>query len=289
MSNRNSPSNMDLETFLNGLIQKMFPAWYAAQAAKEAHLGNIGILNPHSYLSHRWLSLHAVASAAQQSLAGQGEEWKPLCGFLEKLITEREFNRTLSVSAIDGVENSAHDEDWPNLYSWAEHVGKDVPHDTAEDFDRLLHEAFPAADKPHRMVYREWDGRYYWINKGDSAAFAGLILYAHDKQRDANINALINVESINNKVLDRIHSEFWVLLMTRDSATAIHELLQRAELPAVIADFEWRRSDLAFLIARKNNRKLNQIFLNLLNKRSGQHVLEFGRWLGRHHFPFRNH
>ena len=90
-------------------------------------------------------------------------------------------------------------------------------------------------------------------------------------------------------MLDRIHSEFWVLLMTRDSATAIHELLQRAELPAVIADFEWRRSDLAFLIARKNNRKLNQIFLNLLNKRSGQHVLEFGRWLGRHHFPFRNH
>ncbi|MAK91453.1 MAG: hypothetical protein CMI13_09500 [Oleibacter sp.] len=289
MTNRSPSPNVDLEGLLNGLIQKMFPAWYACQAAKEAHLGNLGVLNPHSFLSHRWLSLHAVFSDAGKSLTEAGEEWKPLCDLLEKLISEREFNRSLSISAIDGLEHSAHDEDWPNLYSWAEHVGKDVPHDSAEDFDRLRQEAFPAENKPHRMVYREWDGRYYWLNKSDSAAFAGLLLHAQKKQRDANINTLINVESINDKVLDRIHAEYWWLLLTRDSAEAIYALLEQAGLPATLADFEWRRSDLEFLIARKNNRKLNQVILNLLNKRSSQHIIEFGRWLGRHHFPFRNH
>ena len=104
MSNRNSPSNMDLETFLNGLIQKMFPAWYAAQAAKEAHLGNIGILNPHSYLSHRWLSLHAVASAAQQSLAGQGEEVHS-CGYSPG--RKRRLDPRRKSSAAGHVRNTA--------------------------------------------------------------------------------------------------------------------------------------------------------------------------------------
>merc|ERR1712000_424137 len=92
MTNRSPSPNVDLEGLLNGLIQKMFPAWYACQAAKEAHLGNLGVLNPHSFLSHRWLSLHAVFSDAGKSLIEAGEEWKPLCGLLEKLISERETN-----------------------------------------------------------------------------------------------------------------------------------------------------------------------------------------------------
>jgi len=289
MTDKNTPAATDIETFLNSLIQRLFPAWYANQAVKEAQLGQIGILNPNSYLSHRWLSLHSVITSVSQSLADSGEEWGSLRNMLEKLISEREFKRSLSISAIDGLESSAHEEDWPNLYSWAEHAGKNISHDTAEEFEELKNKAFPPEDKPHKMVYREWDGRYYWINKGDVSAFAAMLLHAREKHRDATVGALINVESINTKALDQIRNDYWMLLLTRDSAAAVNELLSVAQLPAVMADFEWRRSDLAFLIARKNNRKLNQILLNLLNNRSAQQVIEFGRWISHHHHPFRNH
>lgn len=283
-----------IETFFNNLLQRLFPVWYAAQASREITLHPIGILNPNSYLSHRWLSLHSVFRSLSESLQAQssqepaGSNWQPLCELLDKLITEREFRRSLSISAIDGIENSSEEEDWPNLQSWAEHSAAGVEHSTAEDFDRCIHQAFPEEEKPHRIVYREWDGRYYWQNKGDVTSFAAAVLYIHETQRDANISALINVESINTKVLDRLRNDYWLLLLKRESAYPVHDLMVRAGLPVALAEFEWRRSDLVFMVARKNDRRVNRILLSLMNNRSTQQILEFGSWLNRRHFPFRN-
>lgn len=287
-SGNNKASLFDIETFLNNLIQRLFPVWYAVHAAREMPLQPLGVLNPNSFLSHRWLSLHAVFRSLAESLQAQDKEWQPLCDLLEKVLVEREFRRPLSVSALDGIEHSTQEEDWPNLLSWAEHTGAAVAHETAEDFDLCVHRAFPQEESPHRVVYREWDGRYYWQNKEDNAHFAAALLYAHEKQRDMSFSALINVESVNSKVLDRIRNDYWLLLLARESAYPIHDLMVRADLPVALAEFEWRRGDLVFMVARKNNRHVNRILLNLLDNRSTQHILEFGRWLGRRHFPFRN-
>ncbi|WP_430461610.1 hypothetical protein ACQUQU_02185 [Thalassolituus sp. LLYu03] len=283
-----TPKLLDIETFLNNLLQRLFPVWYAQQAAREAQLLPLGVLNPNSFLSHRWMSLPAIVRALSESLAAHGNDWQALIELLEKLVTEKEYQRPLSISAIDGLEQSSHEQDWPNLLSWAEHAGKDIPHESADDFDAALHRAFPDSNKPHRVVYREWDGRYYWLNKEEPTDLAAALLFAHQKQRSASVNALINVETVNTKVLDRIRADYWLLLLQRESAYPVFDLIARAGLPATLAEFEWRRSDLVFLIARKNNRKLNQIILNLMNNRSTQQILEFGRYLSRQNFPFRN-
>lgn len=278
----------ELETFLNNLLQRLFPVWYATQTAREIQLDTIGILNPNSFLSHRWLSLHSVLQGLQQSLQTQGSDWLELQELLSKLLTEKEYARRLSIKAIDGVEQSQHEQDWPNLLSYAEHNSTGIVIETAEDFDTRLHEAFPASQQPHRVVYREWDGRYYWINPEEPVVLGALQLYAQQHQRDISFNATINVESLNSKVLDRIRNDWWLLLLKRDSAYLMYDLMSRGELPVALGEFEWRRSDLVFLVARKNNRRINRIFLNLLNNRSTQEVLEFGRFLSRQHFPFRN-
>src|SRR5690606_39510443 len=88
-----------------------------------------------------------------------------------------------------------------------------------------LHEAFPEANKPHRVVYREWDGRYYWINPEERDLLAALQRYAHQHQRDTAISATISVESLNSKVLDHIRNDWWLLLLKRDSAYLLHNLM----------------------------------------------------------------
>lgn len=287
MNNSGSLLN-ELETILNNLLQRLFPVWYATQTAREIQLDAIGILNPNSFLSHRWLSLHAVAQGLQQSLQAQGSEWLELQDLLGKLLTEKEYARRLSLKAILGVEQSQQEQDWPNLLAYAEHNSQGISLTNTEEFDTRLHEAFPAANQPHRVVYREWDGRYYWINPEEPTLLGALQLYAHQHQHDASINATIHVESLNSRVLDHIRNDWWLLLLKRDSAYLMHDLMSRGNLPVALGEFEWRRSDLVFLVARKNNRRINRIFLNLLNHHSSQEVLEFGRFLSLQHFPFRN-
>jgi len=279
---------LDIEGFFNRILQSLFPAWYAKQAAREMRLQPLGVLNPNSFLCHRWMSLHAIVAALSESLQAHDSDWKDLSELLSKLVTERELKRPVSIMALDGLEQSSQEEEWPNLLSWAEHTCGSISFESEDDFDRNLRDAFPDSNKPHRMVYREWDGRYYWINNGDSPAFAAALRYAQQKQRNANIQATLSIEGVNQKALDRIRSDYWLLLLTRDSAYPMFDLISRAELPAVMGEFEWRRSDLVFLVGRKNSRKLNQIMLNLLNNRSSQQILEFGRWLSRQNHPFRN-
>lgn len=278
----------ELENYLNSLVQKLFPVWYITQAARELQLQPIGILNPSSFLSHRWMSLHSVLQSLDQSLTNQDGDWKELQELLGKLLVEKEYPRRLSITAINGVEQSQHIDDWPSLLAYAENNPNELVIEGAEDFDAKLHEAFPNENKPHRVVYREWDGRYYWINPTEPDLLAALQMYAQENDRDASISALINVESINSSALDRIRNDWWLLIVAAEQANYIHRLAQDAQLPIAKANFEWRRDDLHVLVARKNDPRINKIFLSLINKRSTQDVLEFGGWLSRHHFPFRN-
>ena len=43
MKSPSEASGIDIEALLNSLIQRLFPVWYANQAAKELPLGNMGL------------------------------------------------------------------------------------------------------------------------------------------------------------------------------------------------------------------------------------------------------
>lgn len=285
-------STFDIEAFLNSLIQRLFPAWYANQAVREMPLHDMGSLNPNSFLSHRWLSMHSVIQAMQGSLENAGPDWQELHQLLGKLIVEKDYQRHLSVSVIHGVEYSTHEEEFPNILSYAEHALQQQQWQqewqTTEQFEHHLLQAFPQQDIPHRMVYREWDGRYYWLNKEEPVHLAAVLMHCQHKQRDARISASINVESLHLPTLDAIRSKYWLILMQRDDAYQVLQLLDQAGFGVIPCEFEWRRSDLLILAGRKSNRKLNNILLSLQNNRSSQQVTDLGRYLSRHYYPFRN-
>ena len=278
-----------LEEWLNQLVLKLFPVWYISQAAADLDLQKLGRINPRSYLSSRWLNLRAVASALSNSLQEGGERFQSLESALNKLITEKELNRRFSIHQIHGVEQSAKEEDWTTLIAYAEaHPELLVDFEEVDQFIEALNQAFPEETRPHRFLYREWDGRAYWMNQESPDTLAGLQHHAHESRRDGNIFATITVEGINGKALDLIRDHWWMLLFERASIVPVYELMKNAGLPVVLGDFEWRRNDLAVLVAPKNNREVNQILLNLIHKRSAKEVIELGSYIGRQHFPLKS-
>ena len=76
--------------------------------------------------------------------------------------------------------------------------------------------------------------------------------------------------------------------MKRENAYQLYQLLKQAKLPCEIAEFEWRRSDLVFFVASKNNQTVNQILFTLLSNHNSKQVIDWGRFLSRSHFPFHN-
>ena len=123
------------ESFLNAILRKFVPNWYAKAAAREIQLYPIGNLNPYSFLSHRWLSLPVVLESIKRSLSEQEDDWSKLVQILDKLVREQEYTRTLSILSIDGVEQCAHTQDYPSLLSYGEDNSKEIIVDSAEDFD----------------------------------------------------------------------------------------------------------------------------------------------------------
>ncbi|GGY38392.1 hypothetical protein GCM10011297_09450 [Bacterioplanes sanyensis] len=275
----------DLEAWLNRLLQRLFPIWYATQAVRELPLEAMGPLNPSSHLRSHWLSLNDAIQAAQTSLADAGEDWQALHQLLGQLLVEQEVKRSWLISAIQGVDQGDSSQEWPSLLSYAESCCYNHEWQTNDDFERLVTTAFPQSEAPHRLVYREWDGRCYWINQGHSDELALAQLHATHKQRDMHIDALMLVEQVNQAALEKLRQTYWVLLMTRRRAYQVLDLLLQANLPAVLAEFEPRRSDLVLLTAGKGNKAINKILLSLMHNRSSQQIIDFGRLVGRQHFP----
>lgn len=275
-----------IENLLNRMAFKLFPIWYLSQTARTLNLEPIGPLNPVSFLRHRWLNLTATFEALNNALAEQGEDWKELRILLSKLLIHKEASRMMPINFINGVDFSKHHDDWPSLISYIEHNPMaDFEIIDAEDFNQKIFEAFPYENRPHQMVYREWDGRMYWRNSVEPDKVAALQNYCLKKHRDGQIYAQIITESFNSIALERLRNQWWLLLFKKESIQPFIELMQEAKLPVAMGAFEKRRDDLAFLAARKNSRRLNRVLLNLIQQRSAQNVLEFGSYISRQHHP----
>jgi hypothetical protein len=281
-------SGFDLEEFINLIAQRLFPRWYARHAVKEIELPVIEDINPKSYLCHRWLSLISVHQAAADSLITSHQQWHSLAELLKKLNSENEYPRSLSISAIQGVKVSQCEEDYPDLLSYAAKQANQIPQETDNEFNRNITLAFSEEKKPFHVCYREWDGRYYYLNEDEPRHLAALLMQCKKQQRDYNLSCTIHVESIQGHMLDRLRSGFWMLLMKREYAYQLFQLLKQAKFECEIAEFEWRRSDLVFFIARKNDQALNDIIFTLLSNHNSKQVLDWGRFLSRSHFPFQN-
>ena len=49
---------VDLETWFNLLLQRLFPVWYCVRYVTEMPIEKLAEINPKSFLSHRWLSIN---------------------------------------------------------------------------------------------------------------------------------------------------------------------------------------------------------------------------------------
>ena len=96
------------------------------------------------------------------------------------------------------------------------------------------------------------------------------------------------MESCNEKVLETLRARYWVLLMPREAAYQLNYLIREAKLQCQIAEFEWRRSDLVFLVLKRNHPRLNEIAEAICHSRMPLKVLDWGRFLSSHQVPFRN-
>ena len=281
-------SGFDLEQFINLIAQQLFPRWYARHAVKEIELPKIENINPKSYLCHRWLNLSNVHKAAADSLISSHQQWHSLADLLKKLSSENEYPRSLSIRAIHGVNVSQCNENFPDLLSYGIKQADQIPQETDNEFNRNITLAFPEKKQPFNVCYREWDGRYYYLNEDEPRHLAALLMQCNKQQRDYNLACTIHVESIQGRMLNRLKSGFWMLLMKREYAYQLFQLLKQAKFECEIAEFEWRRSDLVFFIARKNDQALNNIVFTLLSTHNSTQVIDWGRFLSRSYFPFDN-
>ncbi|MGK0249004.1 MAG: hypothetical protein ACI910_001739 [Oleispira sp.] len=289
MSNKNADnSGFDLEQFINLIAQRIFPRWYARHAVKEIELPTIEDINPKSYLCHRWLSLISVHKAAAESLASSHQQWHSLAELLKKINSENEYPRSLSIIAINGVKVSQCEDDFPDLISYGAQQANQIPQDTDNAFNRNITLAFPETKQPFHVCYREFDGRYYYLNDDEPRHLAALLMQCKKQQRNYNLACTIHVESIHGRMLDRLRLGFWMLLMKRENAYQLFQLVNQANFECEIAEFEWRRSDLVFFVARKDDRALNDIVLNLLSNHNSTQVIDWERFLSRSRFPFHN-
>lgn len=278
----------NLETWLNMLLQRLFPGWYAVRYAREMKISNLGELNPRSFLCHRWLSLPAIHASAADALENAGPLWQEAAGLLRKIIRHKMHKRYLSITNLLAIESCDSEQDYPHMLAFAEANCADHVPDSADDFSILLNQTFDEHNAPFPVAYREIDGRYYYKNKDDGKALGALLLACRDKGRDVKLNCEIEVESCNEKALESLRARYWVLLMPREAAYQLNYLIREAKLQCQIAEFEWRRSDLVFLVLKRNHVRIAQLAEAICRERTPLKVLDWGRFLSSHQVPFRN-
>jgi hypothetical protein len=223
-----------------------------------------------------------------ESLANSGNEWADLVSLLPKVIRTKTFKRYLSIKNVTAVESSVVDVDYSNLLDYGEAEAIDIPNNHAEHFDDISRELFDEKGKHYPFVYREWDGRYYYRNQDEPKKLSALLVHCRDKNRDLSIRAEIEIQYADLRIVEIIRSRYWMLLMKRDAAYQIAYLIRSAKISCQLAEFEWRRSDLVFLVLKKTDYRTAQIVEALTRKHFPRSVIEWGRWLCTHQVPFRN-
>ena len=279
---------VDFETWCNLLLQRIFPVWYCVRYVSEMPMELLGEINPKSYLAHRCLSLHDTHQAASASLEQAGDQWQDCAQLLLKVYKTRTFKRYLSIRNISAVESSTSESHYDHIVDYAEAECKEIPTFHAEHFDQLSHELFAEQGKHYPFVYREWDGRYYYRNEGEPKKFAALLLHCKEKGRDLSVKAEIEIQYADLRAVEILRSRYWLLLMKRESAYQIAYLVRAAKIPCQLAEFEWRRSDLVFLVLKKTDYRTAQIVDAIVRRHFPRSVIEWGRYLCTHQVPFRN-
>ncbi len=279
---------VDVETWLNLFLQRLFPVWYCVRYVTEMPVEVLSEINPKSFLCHRWLSVADANKSASESLMQAGEEWHDCAQLLLKIYKTRTFKRYLSIRNVNAVESSTVDADHNTLLDYAEVECKDVPTFHAEHFDQLTHDLFGDQSKHYPFVYREWDGRYFYRNHDEPKEFAALLLHCHTKGRDFTVRADLEIQYADLRVVEVLRSRYWLLLMKREVAYQIAYLVRAGKIPCQLAEFEWRRSDLVFLVLKKNDYRTAQIVDALIQRHYPRGVIEWGRYLCTHQIPFRN-
>lgn len=277
-----------IETWFNMLLQRLFPLWYCIRFISESPLQYIGDINPKSHLLHKSLSIYKTCKSASESLIKGGESWADCADLLSKIPRTRSIRRYISIRNLLAVE-SCHDEgDYPSLLEYAEKNSVDMPNSHAEHFEQLAHIAFPDDHKAYRVDYHEIDGRYFLYNDQEPKELGALLLQCRDRQRDLNIKADIEIEFVDMRAVEIMRSRYWLLIMKRDTAYQLAYLIRACGIDCQLAEFERRRSDLVFLVIRKNNAKAAQIVEALMRSHMPRSVVEWGRYLTKHQYPYRN-
>lgn len=287
-SKKSKVAPVDLETWANVLLQKLFPVWYCVRYVSEMPMETIGDINPRSFLSHRWLSVSAANLAAAESLEKAGSQWKDCAQLLRRIYKTKRYKRYLSMRNVTAVESSIVDTDYQDIIEYAENEYKDIPKHHAEHFDALSFEVFGEKSKHYPFAYREWDGRYYFCNTDEPRNFSALLMHCRDKGRDLTVKADIEIQHVDIRTVEIMRSRYWMLLMKRESAYQIAYLIRASKIPCQLAEFEWRRSDLVFLVLKKTDYRTAQIVEALFRRHFPRGVIEWGRYLCTHSVPFRN-
>lgn len=286
-SGKPKAGRVDIETWANLFLQKLFPVWYCVRYVTEMPMEMLGDINPRSFLAHRWLSVQATNLAAAESLEKAGSQWKDLSQLLKRIYKTKRYKRYLNMRNVTAVESSVIDYEYSDIVEYSENECKDIPKHHAEHFDLLSAEVFGDKTKHYPFAYREWDGRYYYSNTEEPRNFAALMQHCRDKGRDLTVKADIEIQHVDIRTVEIMRSRYWMLLLKRESAYQIAYLIRAAKIPCQLAEFEWRRSDLVFLVLKKTDYRTAQIVEAMFRRHFPRGVIEWGRYLCTHQFPFR--
>jgi hypothetical protein len=280
------PSAFDLEALLNKWTQRAFPAWYATHFAEEMLIDDLGELNAHHFTAKKWMSLSNICQNAAQSLHATGEPWHSLAELFEHLIRYTQQKRKFALSQLLFVKESQYTDSFHHMLEYAQVHSVDIPHSTAEDFDRTIQEAFPEAKSPFPVVFREWDGRMYYNNTTEPTLLGALLLQCKTG-RDFKLSCQLTTESVDHRAIEMMRTRYAVLLIKRDSAYILNYLIRSAGLYVTIAEYEWQRSDLCLLIVKRNHYKAQQILHSIIARRSPTKVLDIGHFFATHRYPLK--
>lgn len=287
-NNNKDLSGFQIETWFNMLLQRLFPVWYCIRFISESPLEFIGDINPKSHLAYKWLSVTKVCKSAAESLVKGGQDWADCADLFSKIPKARSIRRYISIRNLLAVEHCNDESDYPTLLEYAERNSTDIPNSHAEHFEKLAHIAFPDEHKAYKVEYHEIDGRYFIFNDKEPIELGALLLQCRDRQRDLNIKADIDIEFVDMRAVEIMRSRYWLLIMKRDSAYQLAYLIRSCDIACQLAEFERRRSDLVFLVIKKNNAKAVRIVEALMRSHMPRSVVEFGRYLSKHQYPYRN-
>ena len=277
------------EIWVNRLLMRIAPAWYASQVIRSMPMPDFGTLNPADIRSEEWLSLTSQISHASEYLSQLPGGWQVLAGDLKKLVSGKVLQRHVSINRLNGIQGlKGKALDFPSLRDWAMAQNDLGEPQSADEFDQAVFEFNASEHTPLPLRYREWDGRMYTSAADSLEEIGKLYRYALTHQCDISVRATLTLETVNAKKLEHLRSHYWWFIMHQRSALQIASLLNDCGYPAAAVSNLPGRPDMAYLFASKASRPLNRVILSLMTHNSSTSLMEFGRYLSRHRFSFRN-